>query len=190
MLGFTQTTLERVMQMEVVISLVPQTPKTDKLISAGGLHHGPQLQCMWKIACCSCCELTVANVLFAEMIALMKPGCAFVNVSRGAVVDTDALVARLQQGQTSQCPAILPATLAHHSYRNSVQTTNQVRDDAKPVGYDNTLCVCVCGRAKATSRLGWTSLILNRSHQTTRSQSCRTFSSRRTRPLGRPAVAT
>eukprot|EP01052_Picozoa_sp_SAG31_P024276 SAG31_NODE_2054_length_6549_cov_33.997830_6_plen_77_part_00 len=67
MLNFTQTSLDRVMEMDVVISLVPQTPKTDKLISA-------------------------------EMIELMKPGCAFVNVSRGAVVDTDALVKRLQRG--------------------------------------------------------------------------------------------
>jgi phosphoglycerate dehydrogenase-like enzyme len=34
MLGFTQTSLEAVMGMDVVISLVPQTPKTDKLIGA------------------------------------------------------------------------------------------------------------------------------------------------------------
>ena len=67
MLGFTQTTLERVMGMDVVISLVPQTPATDKLIGA-------------------------------KEIALLKPGAAFVNVSRGAVVDTDALVARLEKG--------------------------------------------------------------------------------------------
>ena len=32
MLGFTQTSLERVMTMDVVIVLVPQTPATDKLI--------------------------------------------------------------------------------------------------------------------------------------------------------------
>jgi phosphoglycerate dehydrogenase-like enzyme len=32
MLGFTQTSLERVMTMDVVIALVPQTPATDKLI--------------------------------------------------------------------------------------------------------------------------------------------------------------
>lgn len=70
MLGFTQTSLEKVMTMDVVISLVPQTPATDKLIGA-------------------------------EQIALMKPGAAFVNVSRGAVVDTDALVARLQKGDIS-----------------------------------------------------------------------------------------
>jgi phosphoglycerate dehydrogenase-like enzyme len=57
MLGFTQTSLDNVMGMDVVISLVPQTPKTDKLIGR-------------------------------KEIGLMKPGAAFVNVSRGAVVDT------------------------------------------------------------------------------------------------------
>ena len=56
--------------VDVVISLVPQTPATDKLIGA-------------------------------KEIALLKPGAAFVNVSRGAVVDTDALVARLEKGDIS-----------------------------------------------------------------------------------------
>lgn len=70
MLGFTQTSLDNVMGMDVVISLVPQTPGTDKLIGR-------------------------------KEIALMKPGCAFVNVSRGAVVDTEALVERLEKGDIS-----------------------------------------------------------------------------------------
>ena len=48
-----------------------------------------------------CCPLTpeTANLLNRRRIALMKPGALLVNVSRGAVVDEDALVAALREGR-------------------------------------------------------------------------------------------
>jgi len=67
-LGFTQTSLENVLsKTDVVVCLVPHTPKTEKMLST------------------------------AEF-ALLRPGTVFVNVSRGKVVDSDALIARLRQG--------------------------------------------------------------------------------------------
>jgi phosphoglycerate dehydrogenase-like enzyme len=39
----------------------------------------------------------------AKELALLRPGSVFVNVSRGAVVDTDALVARLTEGDVIAC---------------------------------------------------------------------------------------
>jgi phosphoglycerate dehydrogenase-like enzyme len=61
------TSLEAVMDCDVVISLVPLTPETRKMIGA-------------------------------REIALLRPGAVFVNVSRGAVVDQAALIARLERG--------------------------------------------------------------------------------------------
>ena len=66
-MNFTLTSLEVAMQQEVVVILVPITPKTRGMIGVKQLN-------------------------------LLKPGAVFVNVSRGAVVDTDALVKRLEVG--------------------------------------------------------------------------------------------
>jgi phosphoglycerate dehydrogenase-like enzyme len=43
------------------------------------------------------------GMLGAEQIARLRPGSVFVNVSRGAVVDTEALVERLRQGDLIAC---------------------------------------------------------------------------------------
>ena len=45
---------------------------------------------------------------------MLKPGSIFVNVSRGPVVDTDALITRLEKGDITACldvfdPEPLPA---------------------------------------------------------------------------------
>ena len=66
-MNFTLTSLEVAMQQDVVVVLVPITPKTRGMIGVKQLN-------------------------------LLKPGAVFVNVSRGAVVDTDALVKRLEVG--------------------------------------------------------------------------------------------
>jgi phosphoglycerate dehydrogenase-like enzyme len=63
----TLTSLDHVMQQDVVISLVPLTPETQRMITVRELD-------------------------------LLRPGAVFVNVSRGAVVDPEALVKRLQRG--------------------------------------------------------------------------------------------
>lgn len=44
-----------------------------------------------------------AGLIGAREIALLRPGAVFVNVSRGAVVDTEALVARLRVGDIIAC---------------------------------------------------------------------------------------
>lgn len=66
-MNFTLTSLDAAMQRDIVVVLVPITPKTRGMIGVGQLN-------------------------------LIKPGAVFVNVSRGAVVDTDALIARLEVG--------------------------------------------------------------------------------------------
>lgn len=65
--GFTLTSLETVMRQDVIVVLVPITPKTKGMIGINQLK-------------------------------LIKPGAVFVNVSRGAVVDTKALISRLKVG--------------------------------------------------------------------------------------------
>ena len=67
-LGFIQTSLENVLsQCEVIVCLVPLTPKTRGMIGERELN-------------------------------LIQPGAVFVNVSRGAVVNSQALITRLKQG--------------------------------------------------------------------------------------------
>ena len=65
--GFDLTSLDVVMQQDVVVCLVPITPATKGMIGK-------------------------------KELALMNPGAVFVNVSRGAVVDTSALIDRLRLG--------------------------------------------------------------------------------------------
>ncbi len=67
-LDFTQTSLDNVLsQCDVIVCLVPHTPKT----------HG---------------------MIGARELALIPSGAVFVNVSRGAVVDSAALIERLKRG--------------------------------------------------------------------------------------------
>jgi D-3-phosphoglycerate dehydrogenase len=66
----TFTTLERALETDVVVCLLPLTPATDRMIDRRALAH-------------------------------LRPGAVFVNVSRGRVVDSDALVARLAEGDVA-----------------------------------------------------------------------------------------
>jgi phosphoglycerate dehydrogenase-like enzyme len=66
-MNFTLTSLDVAMQQDVIVVLVPITPKTKGMIGINQLK-------------------------------LVKPGAVFVNVSRGAVVDTNALITRLKVG--------------------------------------------------------------------------------------------
>lgn len=66
-LGFLQTSLQNVFTCDVVVCLVPHTPRTEGMIGK-------------------------------EELALLRPGSAFVSVSRGKVTDSAALIERLKQG--------------------------------------------------------------------------------------------
>jgi phosphoglycerate dehydrogenase-like enzyme len=69
--GFVLTSLEVVLcQSDVIVSLVPLTPRTRHMIGERELE-------------------------------LVQPGAAIVNVSRGAVIDSDALVAGLRHGDVT-----------------------------------------------------------------------------------------
>jgi D-3-phosphoglycerate dehydrogenase len=70
--GITFGPIAKVMDADVVFSLVPLTPGTTKLIGAAELQ-------------------------------LLRPGAVFVNVSRGAVVDTPALIERFRKGDAVAC---------------------------------------------------------------------------------------
>jgi phosphoglycerate dehydrogenase-like enzyme len=43
------------------------------------------------------------GMIGARLLSLLRPGAVFVNVSRGAIVDSDALIARLRQGDVVAC---------------------------------------------------------------------------------------
>lgn len=67
-LGFVRTGLRQLLSScDVIVSVVPHTPATEKLIDA-------------------------------EALACIRAGSVFVNVSRGAVVDSAALIERLKKG--------------------------------------------------------------------------------------------
>jgi D-3-phosphoglycerate dehydrogenase len=66
--GFLKTSLDNLMsQCDVIVSLVPHTPRTEGMIGQRELD-------------------------------LIRSGSVLVNVSRGKVIDSDALVARLKRG--------------------------------------------------------------------------------------------
>ena len=65
--GVRLTSLEHVMDCDVVVCCAPLTPKTRRMVGA-------------------------------REIGLLRPGTVFVNVSRGAIVDPDALTQRAKQG--------------------------------------------------------------------------------------------
>ena len=63
------------------------------------------------------------GMLGEREISLLKPGSVFVNVSRGLVVDTDALIARLEKGDITACldvfdPEPIPADSPVRNLRN------------------------------------------------------------------------
>jgi phosphoglycerate dehydrogenase-like enzyme len=63
------------------------------------------------------------GMLGEREISLLKPGSVFVNVSRGPVVDTDALIARLEKGDITACldvfdPEPMPADSPIRNLRN------------------------------------------------------------------------
>ena len=50
------------------------------------------------VVCLAPLTPSTKGMLGAEQFELLPPGCVFVNVSRGAICDSDALVARLERG--------------------------------------------------------------------------------------------
>jgi phosphoglycerate dehydrogenase-like enzyme len=81
-----------------IVAFDPFVPRD--LAEAYGITFGPLAAVMGRDVVFSLVPLTpgTAGMIGAKELALLRPGSVFVNVSRGAVVDTDALIARLTEG--------------------------------------------------------------------------------------------
>ena len=55
------------------------------------------------VVCLAALTPGTRGMLGREQISLIKPGAVFVNVSRGAIVDSDALIERLELGDITAC---------------------------------------------------------------------------------------
>jgi len=96
------TELLRPFQVDIV-AFDPFAPR--ELAAACGVAFGPLSAAMDRDVVFCLAPLTpgTARMIGAEQIGLLRPGSVFVNVSRGAVVDSGALLARLRQGDVIAC---------------------------------------------------------------------------------------
>jgi phosphoglycerate dehydrogenase-like enzyme len=81
-----------------IVAFDPYAPRD--LGEAYGVSFGPLPVVMQQDVVFCLLPLTpaTARMIGTGELDLLRPGSAFVNVSRGAVVDSDALIARLQRG--------------------------------------------------------------------------------------------
>jgi D-3-phosphoglycerate dehydrogenase len=86
-----------------IVAFDPFVPR--ELASAYGVTFAPLPAVMERDVVFSLVPLTpgTTRMIGAKELDRLKPGSVFVNVSRGAVVDSDALLARLQDGDVIAC---------------------------------------------------------------------------------------
>jgi phosphoglycerate dehydrogenase-like enzyme len=86
-----------------IVAFDPFVPR--ELASAYGVTFGPLAAVMDSDVVFSLVPLTpgTTRMLGASEFSLLRPGSVFVNVSRGPVVDNEALLARLQAGDVIAC---------------------------------------------------------------------------------------
>ncbi len=86
-----------------IVAFDPFVPR--ELASAYGVTFGPLPAVMDRDVVFSLVPLTpgTTRMIGARELAWLRPGSVFVNVSRGAVVDSDALLARLRGGDVIAC---------------------------------------------------------------------------------------
>jgi phosphoglycerate dehydrogenase-like enzyme len=101
-LGRRLTELLRPFQADI-LAFDPYVPR--ELASAYGVAFGPLPAVMERDIVFSLVPLTpgTTRMIGAKELDLLRPGSVFVNVSRGAVVDSDALLARLRHGDVIAC---------------------------------------------------------------------------------------
>ena len=86
-----------------IVAYDPFAPR--ELAEAYGVSFGP-LEAALRgdvVFCLLPLTLRTEHLLGAEQLEQLRPGSVFVNVSRGAVVDTDALLRRLRRGDIVAC---------------------------------------------------------------------------------------
>ena len=86
-----------------IVAFDPFAPRD--LAPAYGITFGPLAAVMDRDVVFSLVPLTpgTTGMIGVKELSLLRPGSVFVNVSRGAVVDSDALVARLADGDVIAC---------------------------------------------------------------------------------------
>jgi len=86
-----------------IVAFDPFVPRD--LAEAYGILFGPLDAVMERDVVFSLVPLTpgTTGLIGAKELGLLRPGSVFVNVSRGAVVDTGALIARLSAGDVIAC---------------------------------------------------------------------------------------
>jgi phosphoglycerate dehydrogenase-like enzyme len=86
-----------------IVAFDPFAPR--ELAGAYGITFGPLTAVLDRDVVFSLVPLTpgTTGMIGARELAQLRPGSVFVNVSRGAVVDTGALVARLAEGDIVAC---------------------------------------------------------------------------------------
>jgi phosphoglycerate dehydrogenase-like enzyme len=86
-----------------IVAYDPFVPR--ELAAAYGITFGPLAAVMARDVVFTLVPLTrgTAGMIGAKELSLLRPGAVFVNVSRGAVVDSQALIGRLADGDVIAC---------------------------------------------------------------------------------------
>lgn len=101
------------------------------------------------VALCLPANAQTAGLMDAAHLAMMKHGTLLLNIGRGVLVDTDALMAALDAGQVGGAaldvtdPEPLPAGHSLWSYKNVIITPHSAGGEYYGVIYGDTIAVCL-----------------------------------------------